>query len=118
MKKSKKPVLTDKELIHAVSDRTGLSFNAAVQVIYAYYDIVKEAIENGVEVKMGELGTMSWKTKQPTHGVVYYNPNTGENMPPKEVPGFLIPTFRVRKKWRMELRALTEFWEKENEKED
>lgn len=115
MKKSNKPYITDKELIIEVANRTGLPLNATFQAVYAYYDIVKECIANGVEVKMGELGTMKFKIKQPNKNVVYYNPKTKENLPPQDTPGFWVPIFTPRKKWRMELKEQTKFWEKENE---
>lgn len=115
MKKSNNPHITDTELIREVANRTGLPINATFKAIYAYYDIVKECIENGVEVKMGELGTMSWLIKKPHKGVVYYNGFTGESLLPKDTPGFWIPKFTPRKKWRKELKELTKFWEKENE---
>lgn len=115
MKKSNNPHITDTELIREVANRTGLPINATFKAIYAYYDIVKECIENGVEVKMGELGTMSWFIKKPHKGVVYYNGFTGESLPPQDTPGFWIPKFTPRKKWRKELKESTEFWEKESE---
>lgn len=115
MKKSDKPHITDTELIREVANRTGLPINATFKAIYAYYDIVKECIESGVEVKMGELGTMSWKIKPPNKGVVYYDVHRGVNLPPQDVPGFWIPKFTPRRKWRKELKELTKFWEKENE---
>lgn len=118
MKKSNNPHITDKELISEVANRTGLPFNVAFQTIYAYYDIVRECIANGVEVKMGELGTMKWKIKQPNKGVVYYDIQTGKNLPPQDTPGFWIPLFSPRKKWKMELKEKTKFWEREEKGED
>ena len=115
MKKSNHPHITDTELIKEVANRTGLPINVAFQVVYSYYDIVKECIANGVEVKMGELGTMKWKIKQPNKGVVYDNPKTMEDLPPQDTPGFWVPIFSPRKKWRMELKELTKFWEREKE---
>lgn len=117
MKKSDKPFLTETELIRAVSQRTGLPINAVFQSINAYYDVIKECIESGVEVKMGNLGTMRWKVKNPHKGVVYYNPQTKENLPPQDTPGFWIPMFTPKKTWRTELKEATKFWEKENNNE-
>lgn len=118
MKKSNKPHITNSELVKEVANRTGLPFNATFQTIYTYYDIVKECIANGVEVQMGELGTMSWKLKQPNFGVVYYNPQTKDFMEPQDTPGFWVPNFIARKKWRKELKELTKFWAEEKGKEE
>lgn len=120
MKKSNNPHITDTELIREVANRTGLPINATFKAIYTYYEIVKECIANGVEVKMGELGTMKWRRKKPNKGVVYYDFATKEELPPKDTPGFLIPHFTPRRKWRAELKELTKFWDEgeEERKED
>lgn len=115
MKKSDRPHITETELIKEVVKRTGLPLNAVFQAVNAYYDIIKECIENGVEVKMGELGTMGWKMKQPNYGVVYYDFKTKQPLPPQDTPGFWIPYFTPRQKWKRELKEKTKFWERENE---
>lgn len=114
MKKSNKPILTDTELIREISKRTGLTFDIAFQVVSTYSAIIKECIANEVEVKMGDLGVMSWKVKQPHYGVIYYDFQNGRDLPPQDTPGFNIPIFRPKKTWRTELKELTKFWEKEN----
>lgn len=118
MAKSKVPHITDTELIREVANRTGLPINATFQAIYAYYEVVKECIANGVEVKMGELGTMKWRVLNPTFGKSYYDFYTKEKMRPKDNPGYWVPKFVPRQQWKKELREITEFWETNEEKKE
>lgn len=118
MKKSNNPYLTNTEAIKEVANRTGLPINAVLQAICSYHDIVRECINNGVEVQMGELGTMRWRSKPPRYGVVYYNFKTKENLPPQDTPGFNYPYFVAKQTWKRELKEITKFWENGNEGED
>ena len=118
MKKSNKPILRDKEIFDQISAATSIPFNTVFTVIAKYHEIIQFCIEHGVEVKIGELGVMGWKVKDPHYGVVYYNIQTGENMDPIDVPGFWVPQFKAKKTWRTKLRAKTEFWDtKDSESE-
>lgn len=110
-------ITKEKDIVVEICARTGLPYNATYQTLKALQDVVKECVESEVEVKFLQLGTFSWKNKPPHEGVVYTDPKTGKPLPPKDVPGFRIPYLRISQSWRKELRALTEFWEKENEKE-
>ena len=49
-----------------------------------------------------------------------YDFATKEELPPKDTPGFLIPHFTPRRKWKAELKELTKFWDEgeEERKED
>ena len=111
MKKTKQPAMADKEIVSAVAARTSIPFNTVLAIIAAYQDIIKLCISQGVEVKIGDLGTFGWRVKDPHYGVVYYNIQTGEDMEPIDVPGFWIPKFKPKKTWRTALRKQTEFWD-------
>lgn len=117
MKKSNNPCLTNTEALKEVANRTGLPINAVLQAICSYHDIVRECINNGVEVQMGELGTMRWRSKPPRYGVVYYDFKTKENLPPQDTPGFNYPYFVAKQTWKRELKELTKFWENEGKEE-
>ena len=118
VKKSDHPLLKEKDALKEVCNRTGLPYNVAYQVITNYQEIIKECVSNGVDIKFGDMGRFGWKNKPPRYGVVYYNIQTGKNMDPVDTPGFWIPTFTPTRKWRIELKEQTKFWEKENEKEE
>lgn len=117
MNKSKVAQLTNTEAMKEISNRTGLPFTAVSAVLIAYQDIVRECVDLGVEVKMGDLGTMGYSIRNPGYGVVNYNMHTREKMLPEDKPGYHIPYFRPAKKWKAELRKLTEFWDNENNEE-
>ena len=107
----------EKDIATEVCARTGLPFNAVYQTLKAFQDVIKECVESEVEIKFCQLGSFSWKNKPPHKDVVYTDPKTGKPLPPKDTPGFRIPYFKPSQSWKRELKALTEFWEKENEKE-
>ena len=116
-KKTGNPILLEKEVAHEISKRTGVPINTVIQMMYTYFDIIKECIASGVEVKMASLGVMRWKVKKPRHNVVYWNFQTHQNDPPREVPGFWEPCFDAKVQWKKELKAVSKFWEKENDEE-
>ena len=118
MKKTDHALLKEKEALLEIQNRTGIPYDAVRKNIKAYQEIIKECVANGVDLKVGDMGRFGWKIKPPRFGVVYFNPITKENMDPVDTPGFWIPTFIPTKKWRMELKELTKFWEKEKEKEE
>lgn len=118
MKKSNNPYLTNTEVIKEVANRTGLPLKAVLQAICSYHDIVRECINNGVEVQMGELGTMRWRSKPPRYDIVYYDFKTKEKLPPQDTPGFNYPYFVAKQTWKRELKEITKFWEKGNKGED
>lgn len=113
MNKNKKPQLTNSEAMKEVSNRTGLPFTSVSAAILAYQDIVRECVDLGVEVKMGDLGIMGYSVRNPAYNVVNYNIYTGEKMLPEDKPGYHIPYFRPAKRWKTELRKQTEFWDNE-----
>lgn len=120
MEKSNNPLLKEKEVLIEVTNRTGLPYDVVYKTMKSYQEILQECIDNGVEVKFGDMGRFCWRKKPPRYGVVYYNIQTGENNPPIDTPGFYFPKFIPTKKWRMELKEKTKFYEnkKENEKEE
>ena len=118
MKKSKKPKFTETEIIKEIATRTGLPINAVFQVVNIYHDIIMVCVNNGVEADMGDLGVMGWNLKPPRKGVVYYDIYTREPLPPKDVPGFWFPKFVPKRKWRLDLRNMTEFWEEDKKGEN
>ena len=114
-----KPKISHDEVLDEVSKRSGVPFYVVHRILKEYQEVLKQCLLNGVQAKIGELGVMSWKVKAPHRGVVYYNIKTREPMPPQDVPGFWIPSFIPSRKFKKELRAKTEYWEKEeNENED
>lgn len=113
-----RPQITNIEAVKEVASRTGLPVNAALTAVKCYQDIIMECVNSGVEIKVGDIGVITYKIKAPHHNVVYYDFKTGENLPPKDTPGFWVPYLRPSRKWKSELKELTKFWNEENEEKE
>lgn len=113
-----RPTIPSKEVVQEVSNRTGIAFNVAFNLIYTYFDVLKECVMQGVDVKVGEIGILERKVKNPHYGVIYRDVKNGKELPPKDVPGFYVPFFKMSKKFRKELRDATEFWDERHDEDD
>ena len=113
MGKIKRPAITDKKMMSLVAQRTSIPINTIITVIAAYHDIIKRCIEQEVEVKMGELGTVTWKTMKARHGVVFYDFGKKGPTEPMDVPEHRLPSFRFNSGWNKDLREKTSIWEDE-----
>lgn len=113
-----RPQITNIEAVKEVASRTGLPVNAAFTAVKCYQDIIMECVNSGVEIKVGDIGVITYKVKPPHYNVVYYDFTSGDKLPPKNTPGFWIPYLRPSRKWKAELKELTKFWNEENEEKE
>ena len=113
MGKIKKPIMKDEEVLRAVAERTSIPFNTVFAVVAAYQAVIKMCIEEGVEARMGELGTMGWRIVKPKHDAVFFNMHDNVKTDPMDIPGYVLPSFKTKKAWVKNLREKTAFWDDE-----
>lgn len=117
MAKNKIATISDKDACREVSKRTGLPLRSVEQIILAYYSVIQQCVESEVRVKTG-LGIFSWNERKPRHNATYRNPRSGEIIKNADVPGYRIPKFTPRKKWKESLKEKTRIeWNEREESE-
>lgn len=117
-KKLDYPVLREKEIASEIAHRTGVPINTVIQIMYTYFDVIKECVSSSVGVKMGSLGVMGWRVKPPRYNKVFYNFATHQKDPPRDMPGYREPKFEVKVQWKKELKEVSKFWEKEDKEKE
>ena len=115
---TKRPRLTDKEIVKEVYNRVGQPLSVVEQIVFTYYEVIRETVNSGVEAK-SDLGVFSWNIKPPRKHISYNNPKTGERIEKFNTDGFVIPKFKPSKRWKDELKKITlyEYEEKEERKD-
>lgn len=106
MPKSDRYFLSERHLFKEISKRTGVSESVVKHIFYTQYDIVKEAIANGIGVKT-KLGNFTFKTVKPSKERKYYHPITKEYVTKQNIQGYSEPMFKPNKDWKKEIRELT-----------
>lgn len=114
----KRPTLSNRDLVAEVANRSGASFDSAFNILSVYFEITKECLENGVDVKFGDLGVFRRFKVNPRYNHCYYNLKKQKFNSPVDVPGYYTPKFYVSTVFKKQMRTQTAFWdEKGNSKE-
>lgn len=72
------PALTKAHLAERLFNHIGLNKRESKDVVDAFYDLVSDALAEGVDVKISGFGNFQIRTKAPRPG---RNPRTGEAIP-------------------------------------
>ncbi|MCK5681826.1 integration host factor subunit alpha [bacterium] len=66
--------MTKADMVELVYERIGVSKREAANVVESIFDIIKESLERGENVKISGFGSFNLREKQPRRG---RNPQTG-----------------------------------------
>ena len=91
--------LTKAELADALFDELGLNKREAKDFVDSFFEIIREQLENGDEVKLSGFGNFELRTKNQRPG---RNPKTGEEIP---ISARRVVTFRPGQKLRLRVEA-------------
>ncbi|WP_179403603.1 integration host factor subunit alpha [Burkholderia guangdongensis] len=92
------PTLTKAELAELLFDSVGLNKREAKDMVEAFFDVIRDALENGESVKLSGFGNFQLRDKPQRPG---RNPKTGEAIP---IAARRVVTFHASQK----LKALVE----------
>jgi integration host factor subunit alpha len=94
--------LTKAEIADRLFNEVGLNKREAKEFVDAYFEIVREALENGENVKLSGFGNFQLREKNQRPG---RNPKTGEEIP---ISARRVVTFRPGQKLRARVEAYVE----------
>jgi integration host factor subunit alpha len=95
---SETPTLTKAELAELLFDNVGLNKREAKDMVEAFFEVIRDALESGDSVKLSGFGNFQLRDKPQRPG---RNPKTGEAIP---IAARRVVTFHARQK----LKALVE----------
>jgi integration host factor subunit alpha len=87
--------LTKAEMAERLFIEVGLNKREAKEFVDAYFEVVREALENGEQVKLSGLGNFDLRLKNQRPG---RNPKTGEEIP---ISARRVVTFRPGQKLKL-----------------
>ena len=94
--------LTKAEIANRLFNEVGLNKREAKEFVDAYFEIIREALENGENVKLSGFGNFQLREKNQRPG---RNPKTGEEIP---ISARRVVTFRPGQKLRARVEAYVE----------
>ena len=80
--------LTKAEMAERLFDEVGLNKREAKEFVDAYFDVLREALEQGRQVKLSGFGNFDLRRKNQRPG---RNPKTGEKL---EIAAAKVPAFK------------------------
>ena len=94
--------LTKADIADRLFNEVGLNKREAKEFVDAYFEIVRQALENGENVKLSGFGNFQLRDKNQRPG---RNPKTGEEIP---ISARRVVTFRPGQKLRARVEAYVE----------
>jgi len=94
--------LTKADIADRLFDEVGLNKREAKEFVDAYFEMIREALENGENVKLSGFGNFQLREKNQRPG---RNPKTGEEIP---ISARRVVTFRPGQKLRARVEAYVE----------
>jgi len=94
--------LTKADIADRLFNEVGLNKREAKEFVEAYFEIIREALENGENVKLSGFGNFQLREKNQRPG---RNPKTGEEIP---ISARRVVTFRPGQKLRARVEAYVE----------
>jgi integration host factor subunit alpha len=91
--------LTKAEIANRLFDEVGLNKREAKEFVDSYFEIIKNALEDGENVKLSGFGNFQLRDKKERPG---RNPKTGEEIP---ISARRVVTFRPGQKLRARVEA-------------
>lgn len=89
------PTLTKAELAELLFDHVGLNKREAKDMVEAFFEVIRDALENGESVKLSGFGNFQLRDKPQRPG---RNPKTGEAIP---IAARRVVTFHASQKLKM-----------------
>ena len=80
--------MTKADIIESLYDQVGLSKRESADIVETLFDIIKETLENGENIKLSGFGSFNIRDKRARRG---RNPQTGEEI---EIGSRKILTFK------------------------
>ena len=93
------PTLTRAELAEMLCDRVGLNKQESKEMVEAFFEVMRDALEGGESVKLAGFGSFQLRAKRPRPG---RNPKTGEEIP---ISARRVVTFRPGQKLKARVEA-------------
>ncbi|HEY2345526.1 MAG TPA: integration host factor subunit alpha [Xanthomonadaceae bacterium] len=93
--------LTKAEMAERLFEEVGLNKREAKEFVDAYFDVLRESLERGVQVKLSGFGNFELRQKNQRPG---RNPKTGEEIP---ISARTVVTFRPGHKLKERVEAHT-----------
>ena len=100
------PILTMSESVHEIKKRTNIPEELVYKVLWAYYQIAREALCEEVEVQFGDMGFLSWMETKQRLNANWYDPRAKERVV-RDFPSYNKIKFRPTNKFKKELREST-----------
>ncbi len=94
--------LTKADIADRLFNEVGLNKREAKEFVDAYFEIIRQALESGENVKLSGFGNFQLRTKNQRPG---RNPKTGEEIP---ISARRVVTFRPGQKLRARVEAYVE----------
>ena len=91
--------LTKADLANSLFDQVGLNKREAKEFVDAYFEVIRDALESGENVKLSGFGNFQLRRKNERPG---RNPKTGEEIP---ISARQVVTFRPGQKLRSKVEA-------------
>ena len=91
--------LTKAEMAERLFENVGLNKREAKEVVDAFFEVVREALERGEQVKLSGFGNFDLRRKNQRPG---RNPKTGEEIP---ISARRVVTFRPGQKLKIRVEA-------------
>jgi integration host factor subunit alpha len=102
---AKKSSLTKAELADKLFLDVGLNKREAKEFVDAYFEVMREALERGEQVKLSGFGNFDLRQKNQRPG---RNPKTGEEIP---ISARRVVTFRPGQKLKVRVEGYAGSWE-------
>lgn len=108
-KKPQKPKLVIDDILTEIYNRTGAPINGIYQIYWTYNEIVKQAIENGVDVTFGDICVFTHKDVKPHLSREHYDLGLQKWVKDVPIDGKFIPKIRWNQRFVRELREKTRY---------
>lgn len=117
MKESKFPQMSKADITKEIIARTGMKSDVINLVMKAYTDIVYEAYSNGIEVRLPNIGVLSFQDKPPRPAGMYWNGYAKEKTYFLNRPGYYRPLLVATRDFKQALKGRTIYGEERSEEE-
>jgi integration host factor subunit alpha len=91
--------LTKAEMAEQLFDELGLNKREAKEMVEMFFEVIRESLENGTQVKLSGFGNFDLRAKSQRPG---RNPKTGEEIP---ISARRVVTFRPGQKLKARVEA-------------
>lgn len=117
------PYLTLTQVMAEIHERTGIPLPNIHSVMCEFFDIVRESLIHGVEVRFKGVGAFTFRENYPMRNVMAYDPAKKCKRMFEETVGSRVPKFRFTQDFRMAVRKASlitydEFWGVNKEKDE